>query len=70
MNQEPEACICHSNITGDSKVDLADLVILKAQFSKPCPPSPCSADITGDSKVDLSDLVILKAEFLRTNCTS
>ncbi len=70
LNQQPEACICHSNITGDSKVDLADLVILKAQFSKPCPPSPCSADITGDSKVDLSDLVILKAEFLRTNCTS
>ena len=70
LNQEPEACLCHSDIDSNKKVNLADLVIVKAQFSKPCPPSPCSADITGDAKVDLSDLVIMKAEFLRTNCTS
>ena len=69
LGQEPEACLCHSDIDGNNKVDLADLVVLKGEFLVSCPPSACSADITGDSKVDLSDLVIIKAEFLRSNCT-
>ena len=70
LNQEPEACICHADIDKDNKVALADLLILKTEFSVSCPPSPCSADINDDGKVDLTDLLILKTEFFRDNCTS
>ncbi len=46
----------------------SDLVIMKGEFNKPCPPSLCSADVNGNGKVDLADLVIMKDEFMRTDC--
>jgi hypothetical protein len=64
-----DACECYADITGTTgKVDLADLVIMKGEFQKPCPPSLCSADLNGDDKVDLADLVVMKREFNRSGC--
>ncbi len=60
---------CYADITGTTaKVDLNDLVIMKGEFMKPCPPSLCTADLNDDTKVDLSDLVLMKGEFNRTGC--
>jgi hypothetical protein len=64
-----DACECYADITGTTgKVDLSDLVVMKGEFQKPCPPSPCSADLNGDDKVDLADLVLMKREFNRSGC--
>ena len=63
-----DACECYADVDCNNKVYLNDLVILKGEFNKPCPPSPCYADINGDNKVDLSDLVIMKTEFFKTDC--
>lgn len=66
-----DVCECYSDFNGDTKVDLADLVIMKTEFLRTdCDTIPCLSDITGDGKVDLADLVIIKLEFLRINCTS
>jgi hypothetical protein len=64
-----DACECYADITGTSgKVDLSDLVLMKGEFTLPCPPSLCNADLNGDNKVNLSDLVLMKREFNRTGC--
>ncbi len=64
-----DACECYADIAATfGKVDLNDLVIMKGEFIKPCPPSPCTADLNGDNKVDLNDLVLMKREFNRTGC--
>lgn len=62
------ACECYADINDSGKVDLSDLVIMKGEFAKSCPPSPCAADNNGDGKVDLQDLVVMKIQFLRTGC--
>ena len=61
---------CYANCNCDTKVDLADLVIMKEEFLRDdCnEPDPCYADTDKDGKVNLSDLVIMKYEFLRDNC--
>jgi len=63
-----DSCRCRADITSNGKVDLSDLVIMKGEFMKTCPPSPCSADVDGNGKVDLADLVIMKSEFMRNDC--
>jgi len=63
-----DVCECYGDITGDLKVALSDLVVIKTDFLKPCPPSGCTGDVNGDNKVDLSDLVIVKTQFLITGC--
>ncbi len=64
-----DACECYADISGTGgKVDLTDLVTMKGEFAKPCPPSACTADLNDDNKVDLTDLVIMKTQFLRTGC--
>ncbi len=63
-----DACECYADINNSGKVDLTDLVIMKTEFNKPCPPSPCTADLNGDGKVDLQDLVIMKIQFNKTGC--
>ncbi len=63
-----DACECYADVNDSGKVDLSDLVIMKGEFAKPCPPSPCTADLNGDDKVDLSDLVVMKMQFLKTGC--
>jgi hypothetical protein len=64
-----DACECYADITGTTgKVDLSDLVIMKGEFQKPCPPSLCTADLNDDNKVDLADLVLMKREFNRSGC--
>ncbi len=64
-----DACECYADIAGTTgKVDLSDLVVMKGEFSQPCPPSLCTADLNGDNKVDLSDLVLMKTEFNRSGC--
>ncbi len=63
-----DSCRCRADITSNGKVDLNDLVIMKGEFMKFCPPSPCLADVDGNGKVDLADLVIMKSEFMRNDC--
>ncbi len=64
-----DACECYADISGTGgKVDLTDLVTMKGEFLKPCPPSACTADLNDDNKVDLTDLVIMKTQFLRSGC--
>jgi hypothetical protein len=63
-----DACECYADIAVNGKVDLNDLVIMKGEFMKPCPPSLCTADLNDDNKVDLNDLVLMKREFNRTGC--
>lgn len=64
-----DACECYADIAATfGKVDLNDLVIMKGEFLKPCPPSLCTADLNGDIKVDLNDLVLMKREFGRSGC--
>lgn len=66
-----DACECYADCDCNQKVDLADLVIMKGQFTWICSQHPsCEADCNGDGKVDLSDLVIMKLQFLRTDCPS
>jgi hypothetical protein len=66
---EVDVCTCYGDINDDSKVDLADLVVVKAEFLREdCGTNPCQADCNGDGKVNLADLVIMKGEFLRTDC--
>ncbi len=67
-NDIGDACECYADINSSGKVDLNDLVIMKGEFAKTCPPSPCIADCNGDGKVDLADLVIMKFQFLKTGC--
>ena len=54
-----------ADITGDSKVDLKDLILLGAAWGKsPGEPSyNAAADINGDSKIDLKDLILLGANW-------
>jgi len=63
-----DACECYADIVVNGKVELNDLVIMKGEFQKPCPPSLCTADLNDDNKVDLADLVLMKREFNRTGC--
>lgn len=64
-----DVCECYSDFDGNTKVDLADLVIMKGEFLRTdCNTNPCVSDITGDGKVDVADLVIIKLEYLRVNC--
>jgi hypothetical protein len=63
-----DACECYADIDNDGKVQLTDLVTMKSEFNKPCPPSPCTADLNGDGKVDLQDLVIMKIQFNWSGC--
>jgi hypothetical protein len=60
---------CYADCNCDTKVNLADLVIMKQQFTWTCSQHPsCEADCNGDGKVDLTDLVIMKTQFLRIDC--
>ena len=65
-----DACECNTDFDCNQKVDLADVAILKQEFSRTdCSElDPCFPDCNGDGKVDLIDLVIMKTEFLRTDC--
>jgi hypothetical protein len=63
------ACECLADINCNGKVDLADLNVLKQEFSVPLSPLlPCSADLNYDGKVNLVDTLILRTEFLRIDC--
>ncbi len=70
LNGVGDVCECYADNNCDRKVDLLDLVVVKAEFSKPCPPSPCQADSNNDGKVDLSDVVITKTQFFQNSCPS
>ena len=59
------ACECYADVNCSTKVDLADLVIMKGEFLQSC---PCQADCNGDNVVNLGDLVIMKTQFMRSNC--
>ena len=61
---------CFANCNCDTKIDLADLVIVKQEFLRTdcADQNPCDADCNGDNKVDLADLSVVKYEFLRTGC--
>jgi hypothetical protein len=75
LSQEPEACVCHADVTGsvegvpDGEVGLSDLVKMKIEYFNTCPPGPCLADLNGDGEVGIGDLVIMKVEYFRGNCT-
>lgn len=64
-NSIGDACECYADVNCSNKIDLADLVIMKQEFSQSC---PCEADCNGDNQVNLEDLVILKVQFFRTDC--
>lgn len=69
INGIGDACECYADVNCSTKVDLADLVIMKAEFLRTdCATNPCNADCNGDYRVDLTDLVVMKMQFLRTNC--
>ena len=62
-------CECFADCNSDTKVNLADLVMMKEEFLRDdCAVNPCYADCNGDNQVNLSDLVIMKTQFLRTDC--
>lgn len=64
-----DACECYADVNCSTKVDLADLVIMKAEFLRTdCATNPCSADCNGDHQVNLTDLVVMKTQFLRNGC--
>lgn len=44
-------------------VDLADAVLVSANFALAVPPAPVTADLNGDGKVDISDLVLIGTNF-------
>ncbi len=70
-NGAGDACECNANMTsGDCKVNLTDLGVLKSEFGRTnCSiADPCDADTNNDNKVNLTDLMVLKSEFGRTNC--
>ena len=60
---------CYADCNCDTKVNLADLVIMKQEFNRSdCATIPCQADCNYDDKVNLADLVMMKGEFNRTDC--
>jgi len=63
-NGRGDVCECYADCNCDTKVDLSDLVLMKAEFMQPA----VHADCNGDGTVDLSDLVIMKNEFMRQSC--
>jgi len=64
-----DAWECYADVNCSTKVDLADLVIMKAEFLRTdCATIPCNADCNGDYHVDLTDLVVMKTQFLRIDC--
>jgi len=65
-----DVCECDADCTGDGKVQLLDLVLMKYEFGRTnCSISPlCQADCNYDNKVNLNDLVLMKSEFGRTDC--
>lgn len=63
-NGTGDACECYADCDCNSKVDLADLVLMKGEFLQ----TPVYADCNGDNQVNLSDLVIMKSQFFRTGC--
>ena len=54
---------CFGDLTGDGRVDLADLVILPANFATPSDALPEDGDLDGDGDVDLTDLALMLSEF-------
>lgn len=63
--------MCYADYNCDTKVNLADLVLIKGEFLRnDCAIDPCEADCNCDAKVDLSDLVTTKAEFLKNDCSA
>jgi len=59
-----DACECYADCNCSTKVDLADLVLMKREFQQP----PVHADCNGDNQVNLGDLVIMKTQFMRIDC--
>jgi hypothetical protein len=44
---------CQADCNCDTKVNLADLVVMKTEFLRTnCDTTPCQADCNGDDKVD------------------
>lgn len=69
INSTGDTCECYADINGDTKVNLADLVLMKGEFLRDdCAIKPCAADCNLDNRVNLSDLMIIKTQFLKTNC--
>ena len=65
------ADLCEADLNSDSKVDIQDLEIMKAETGRDnCYTVPCQADLNGDGKVDIKDREILKTEFGRDDCLS
>lgn len=68
-NGTGDVCECYADINGDTKVNLADLVIMKGEFLRDdCAINSCCADCNLDHQVNLLDLMIIKTQFLKTNC--
>ena len=44
-------------------IDLADAVMVSANFALAVPPAPSVADLNGDGKIDISDLVLIGTNF-------
>lgn len=63
------ACECLADINCDGKVDLADVTILKQEFSVSSSVATYdNVDFNYDGKVNLVDTLILRTEFLRIDC--
>ncbi|RJQ80852.1 MAG: hypothetical protein C4519_09470 [Desulfobacteraceae bacterium] len=58
------AAICPADLNGDGFINLADMVLLRANYGKQCQAGqPCTGDINGDGVVNLSDLAALRAVY-------
>ena len=65
----PAQEMCYTDCDCDTKVNLTDLLTMKAEFLRSgCETEPCQADCDCDTNVNLADLVLMKGEFLRTDC--
>lgn len=57
----------HNFVTGDTDdnqtIDLADAVLISANFDLAVPPAPSNADLNHDGKVNVSDLVLVGINF-------
>ncbi len=64
-----DACECYTDFDCNTKVDLADLIILKGEYTRDnCDSTSCQADSNGDGRVDLTDMSILSSQMGRDDC--
>jgi hypothetical protein len=77
MNQEDyngnnigDACECYADLSGDHKINSADLLLMKTDYNRSncSQDNLCLADITKNGSVNSQDLLIMKVQYNKSNC--